>query len=137
MTSRAQTSHLRHFGRFAIALLATFSLAAGAPSMTCGAMADCPMQAPADDCHETSGEAHGCAPEQVEAGDDCCCVMAAQPVSAPPSEASAPSVAAAAPAPAAPLLAASGSDRPVPARQPPLPRPAGRALLSLHQTFLI
>jgi hypothetical protein len=130
-------SHLRHFGRFAIALLATFSVAAGAPAMTCGAMADCPMPVPADDCHETSGEAHGCAPPQVEAGDDCCCVVAAQPVSAPPSEASAPSVAAPAPGPAAPAPAATGADRPVPAGHPPLPRPAGRALLSLQQTLLI
>jgi hypothetical protein len=127
----------QHFGRYGIALLALVLTAAGAPAMTCGAMADCPMLAAADDCHETSGEAHGCAPEQVEAGDDCCCVMAAQPVSAPPSEASAPSVAAAAPGPAAPPPATTGADRPVPARQPPNPRAAGRALLSLQQTFLI
>jgi hypothetical protein len=128
---------LRHLGTPGIPLLAVLVTMAGAPALACAAMPDCAMTAPAEDCHGSVSH-HGCAPPTLQADEDCCGMLAAQPpVSAAPSERPGVSLAADAPLPASPWLVASPARRPAPGGAPPPSRPAGRSLLSLQQTFLI
>ena len=128
----------RRFSRLAAALLAILTMAVGAPVALCAAMPDCPSMAPASACHEESAVQRHCAPPRVEASDDCCGVMAAQPPPATPSE-KAPTGSAFEAAPPA-LITVSIAPAPSPATFAPVFRPfqrSGRALLSLHHTLLI
>jgi hypothetical protein len=127
----------RNFGRFAAALLAVLIAAAGAPVALCAAMPDCPMSAPASHCHAAPGAERHCAPPSVQEGDDCCVLVAVPPATAAATTEAPGPLIVEAPEPmgVATLLVAT----------PPAPseggwfvaRSAGRALLSLHQTFLI
>ena len=129
---------LLNFGRFAAALLAVFITAAGALVALCVAMPDRLSMAPATACHETFGGERHCAPPRVEAGDEWCCAMAAQPPRATLSGAVPTGPGLDAPLPAA--ITVSIAPAASPAAFAPVSRPlqrSGRALLSLHHTLLI
>jgi len=135
---KKQMKRLLNFGRFAAALLAVFITAVGVPVALCAAMPDRPSMAPATACHETSGGERHCAPPRVEARDDCCGAMAAQPPPATLSKAvpTGPGLSALLPAAITVSIAPAAS----PAAFAPVSRlfqRSGRALLSLHHTLLI
>lgn len=133
--------HLRHFERFGAALLAVLMVMAGAPASACVAMPDCPMTvpAPAEHCHGglPAGDEGVLPPPSLQAGADCCAALAAQPTVPAAAPASPAAALADLPAAADGSLAASEAHPPAPRAAPPLSRAAGRALLSLEQTFLI
>jgi hypothetical protein len=124
---------------FTIALLAVLLTVAGAPAMVCASMADCPMMEPATpSCHGAPGTRSRCAAPRVEAADDCCTVTATPPIRVLSVHVETLLTADAEPAvpffgaPAPPCLPSRSA---VDTASPP--GPAGRNLLSLHQTLLI
>jgi len=125
--------HLRFSG---YALLAALLAAAGAPAVVCAAIPDCPMMTAASGCHESVASSDSYDSTRLDRALDCCTVSAQ------------PAPAAAQQAPTGPsgfeLASASQPGAPVvppiaveAVEVPPAARPAGRALLSLHQTLLI
>lgn len=118
------------------ALLAVLLAAAGAPAVVCAAMPDCPMMTPASGCHESGASSDSCDSTRLDRAMDCCTVSA-QP--APAAAQQAPTwpsgfELASASQPVAPVAAPIAGEA---VEAPPGGRPAGRVLLSLHQTLLI
>ena len=117
-------------------LLAVLLAAAGAPAVVCAAMPDCPMVTVASGCHESGAASDSCDSTRLDRAMDCCTVSAptapaaAQQAPTGPSgfELASPSQPV---APVAPPIAGEAVEA------PPGARPAGRTLLSLHQTLLI
>lgn len=122
---------LWHFGSCGTALLALLMATVGPVAVAGAAMPDCRMMAPAGDCH-------GCGPPGLQTDHGCCDVTADQPaVPARSQQTPVDSVVADVPGAAGHSLSAPAPRRPLPGGPPPLSRPAGRALLTLQQTFLI
>jgi len=128
----------RYSARLAALVLAVFLTAAGAPVALCATMPDCPTMAPAEQCHGSSGIERHCPPPRVDASDDCCGMMAAQPLPVAAAETTAADRGLDAALPTA--VSAPAVPAPGPTASPPGVRPlqrSGRTLLSLHQTLLI
>lgn len=121
-----------------VALLAVVMTAAGVPAMVCASMSDCPMMQPVTpSCHGTDDSRP--APHRIDTRNACCEMSAESPVSTPgiqPATVHLLDVAVPADAVAEPIAELAP---PVPLTRDTGPRdgPAGRSLLSLHQTLLI
>lgn len=127
----------RHRLRFSgYALLAALLAAAGAPAVVCAAMPDCPMGTAASDCHESGPSNHSCDSMRLDRAMDCCTVSAQTAPAAAQEAPTGPSGSelASATQPGAPVVPPVADEA---VEVPPAAPPAGRALLSLHQTLLI
>lgn len=118
------------------ALLAGLLAAAGAPAAVCAAMPDCPMGMAATDCLGSGASSDACDATRLDRAMDCCAISA-PPAPAAQQEVTGPSgyELASTSQPLAPAVVAPAAGPA--AEDPPAGRPAGRALLSLHQTLLI
>lgn len=117
-------------------LLAVLLAAAGAPAVICAAMPDCPMVTAASGCHESGASSDSCDSTRLDRAMDCCTVSAQSAPAAAQQAPTGPSgfELASASRPVAPVAAPAAGES---VEAPPEERPAGRTLLSLHQTLLI